>query len=206
MAEGRLRLYLSTERTGATWRLSRRPGAPGGFIPLVVDMADRRDVDRPSVGGILDKQIDTANGLVFASNPSSAATEVSGLTSGSLDFVTNKRDLDFEIDLYELMPSGDYFMLAPYWTRASQAADPTRRQLLSPGKHRRLTFEGMRLMSRKLAAGSRIVAVVSVIKDPGREINYGSGKPVIDESIADAGAPLQVKWFNDSYIDLPIGR
>jgi putative CocE/NonD family hydrolase len=206
MATGKLRLYLSAERKGATWGLSRTPGAPEGFVPLTIDLADRRDVDRPSIGGVLDKQIDTANGLVFVSDPLPAATEVSGLPSGEIDLVANKRDLDFEIDLYELMPSGDYFALAPYWSRASLVGDPTRRHLLEPGRHTRLAFRGIRLMSRKLAAGSRIVAVVSVIKDPGREINYGTGKPVIDETIADAGPPLQVKWFDDSFLDLPLGR
>jgi putative CocE/NonD family hydrolase len=206
MADGELRFYLSAEQTGATWRLARTPGAPGGYAPLTVDMADRRDVDRPSVGGVLDKQIDAANGLVFVSDPLPEVTEISGLPSGSLDFVTNKHDLDFEIDLYALTPSGDYFMLAPYWSRASQTADPTTRQLLKPGHHTHLTYQGLRLMSRKLAAGSRIVAVISVIKDPGREINYGSGKPVIDETIADAGAPLEIRWFSDSFVDLPMKR
>ena len=204
MSDGRLRLYLSAERTGAAWRLARTKGAPGGFTALTVDLADRSDVDRPSVGGVQDKKIDTSNGLVFVSDPLPAAAEISGLPSGALHLVANKHDLDFEIDLYELMPSGDYFMLAPYWARASQAVEPTRRRLLEPGRHAHLTFQGLHLMSRSVAAGSRIVAVVSVIKEPGREINYGSGKPVIDETIADAGAPLEVKWFNDSFIDLPV--
>jgi len=206
MADGRLRLYLSAGRTGETWRLTRTASAPIGFAPLTVDLSDRRDVDRPSVGGILDKKIDTSNSLVFVSDQLPADTEISGLPSGVLDLVTNKRDLDFEIDLYELMLSGDYFMLAPYWSRASQVADPSRRKLLEPARHTHLMFKGLRLMSRKLAAGSRIIAVVSVIKDPGREINYGSGKPVIDETIADAGAPLEIKWFSDSFLDLPVAK
>ena len=170
-------------------------------------LARRRvHADRASVGGLLDKHIDTTNGLVFMSDPLPAATEISGLPSGEVDLAINKRDLDFEIDLYELMPSGDYFALSPYWSRASLVNDPTRRHLLQPGHRTRLAFRGIRLMSRRLAAGSRIVAVVSVIKDPGRQINYGTGKPVIEETMADAGPPLQVKWFNDSFLDLPLGR
>ena len=206
MAAGRLRLYLSPERQGATWRLTRAAGPRGGFVPLAVDFKDRGDVDRKSVGGVLDKQIDTNNGLVFVSDPLPAVTEVSGLPSGMVDLATNKRDLDFEIHLYELMPSGEYFALSPYWSRASLMRDPLRRQLLKPGQRTRLAYRGIRPMSRRLSAGSRVVAVVSVIKDPGREINYGSGKPVIDETIADAGPPLQVKWFDDSFLDLPLGR
>ena len=43
-------------------------------------------------------------------------------------------------------------------------------------------------------------------KEPGREINYGTGKDVVDESIADATAPLQISWFGASYLDLPVRR
>jgi len=35
-------------------------------------------------------------------------------------------------------------------------------------------------------------------------VNYGSGKDVSDESIADAGAPLKVQWHNGSFIDVPL--
>jgi hypothetical protein len=34
--------------------------------------------------------------------------------------------------------------------------------------------------------------------------NYGTGKDVSDESIADAGEPLRVKWHNDSYVNVPL--
>jgi hypothetical protein len=48
--------------------------------------------------------------------------------------------------------------------------------------------------------------VLRVIKESGRQINYGAGKDVSDESIRDADMPLEIKWYTDSYIDLPIGR
>jgi hypothetical protein len=35
-------------------------------------------------------------------------------------------------------------------------------------------------------------------------VNYGTGKDVSDESIADAGKPLRVEWFNDSYVEVPV--
>ncbi|MCW6528640.1 CocE/NonD family hydrolase [Sphingomonas sp. MMSM20] len=206
MSDGHLRFYLTNQQAKGNWRLSPAAGTAGSFTMLRVDMADRDDVDRSAIGGVVDREIDAANGLAFVSAPLSKATEISGLPSGALDFSTNKRDLDFEIDLYELMPSGEYFMLAPYWARASQAVDPSKRTLLHPGDRVRIAFEGLRLMSRKLAEGSRIVAVVKIIKTPDREINYGSGKPVIDETVADAGNPLEVKWFGDSFIDLPVNR
>ena len=59
-------------------------------------------------------------------------------------------------------------------------------------------------MSHQLQQGSRIVAVLSVIKESERQINYGTGKDVSDESIKDATAPLEIKWYSDSYVDLPV--
>jgi hypothetical protein len=84
--------------------------------------------------------------------------------------------------------------------------DRNRRQLLTPGKRERLDFNAIRLMSRQMSAGSRLVVLLHVIKEPGRQINYRTGKDVSDETIADAGAPLQIKWYGDSYIDFPVGR
>jgi hypothetical protein len=32
----------------------------------------------------------------------------------------------------------------------------------------------------------------------------GSGKPVSDETIADAGEPLTLSWLPGSYLDIPV--
>jgi hypothetical protein len=46
--------------------------------------------------------------------------------------------------------------------------------------------------------------LLNIIKQPDLQINYGTGKDVSDETIADAGQPLQIKWFGGSYIDIPV--
>lgn len=197
MANRRLRLYLNAHR------LSEKASVDS-FVPLTVNLADRSDADRQAPGGgVVDKAIDTWNGIEFLSDPLPAPTEMSGLFSGRLDFVTNKKDFDFEIDLYELTPKGQYVQLAPYWSRASYVGHPDRRQLLVPGKRQWLEFKSIRLMSRRLQAGSRVVLVLSVIKGPDRQINYGSGKDVSNETIRDAGPPLEIKWYGDSMVELP---
>ena len=38
------------------------------------------------------------------------------------------------------------------------------------------------------------------------EINYGTGKNVSEEAIADAAQPLMIKWYNDSYINIPVKK
>ncbi len=45
---------------------------------------------------------------------------------------------------------------------------------------------------------------IGINKSSAYQVNYGSGKDVSDETIADAGAPMEIKWYNDSYIEIPI--
>lgn len=207
MADRKLRFYLDSARVGQTTRLTAQKPAEDTFIPLTVDLADRKDVDRmPPGGDILDKAVDTWDGLEFVSDPMTSSAEMSGLFSGQLDFVCNKKDIDFYVQLYELTPKGEYLQLSSYLARASYVRDRTHRQLLTPGVRQNLPFTSGRLISRLFEPGSRLVMVLSIVKEPGIEINYGSGKNVADETIADAGAPLQIKWFGDSFIDVPISK
>jgi uncharacterized protein len=207
MYKQKLRFHLSAVRSGEAYLLSERQASNDTFADLKVDLADRSDVDRTSPGGgVVDTAIDAWNGVEFVSDPLLESTEFSGLFSGHLDLTCNKKDFDFEIDLYEQTPKGEYVQLTSYWTRASYIADHNQRRLLTPGQRERLDFVSIRLMSRQFQRGSRVVVVLSVIKNSGRQINYGTGKNVSDETIADAKEPLRIKWYSDSYIDMPIGK
>jgi putative CocE/NonD family hydrolase len=210
MGARKLRFHLGAERTGDTWRLSERylsgkKPAPGGSVPLTVDFSDRGDIERIAPGGaILDKAIDTGNGLAFVSDPFQKPIEFSGLFSARLDLIASKRDLDFDIHLYELTPAGEYLQLSYYWARASHVGDRVHRRLLIPGRRQRLELESGRLISRRFEPGSRLVLVLSVVKQPNAQINYGTGKDVSDETIADAGEPLKVQWLGDSFVEIPV--
>jgi uncharacterized protein len=204
MANDSQRYYLSADASGHAHRLTAVPQAAGA-MHQTIDFADRRDVDVPSPGGgVQDRVLDSTNGLVFVSEPLAKGTEFSGLFSGHLDFIANKRDFDFQVALYELTAAQDYIQLAPYWSRASYVKDLAHRSLLTSGRRHSLDFRSMRLMSRQIAAGSRLVAVLSILKESEREINYGTGKEIIDESISDAKVPLRLTWFVSSYLDLPV--
>jgi hypothetical protein len=78
--------------------------------------------------------------------------------------------------------------------------------LLTPGKKEQLTFESGRLTSRQFEPGSRLVVVLGVIKQPGEQINYGTGRDVSHETIADAKEPLRIEWLDTSFITVPLGR
>ena len=170
---------------------------------LTVNFADRSDAEREG-GNVVDKAIDTANAVKFVDAPIEKPLTMSGLFSGHLAFTTNKKDFDFEVDLYELTAAGDYIQLSSYWSRASYNGHRARRVLLKPGKRQALDFTGNRIMTKLLQPGSRIVVVLRVIKEPGRQINYGTGKDVSDETIADAKTPLRITWSAESWIDVPV--
>jgi hypothetical protein len=51
-----------------------------------------------------------------------------------------------------------------------------------------------------------VVIVLSLVKQPNLQINYGTGKEVSDESIADGKEPLDVSWSDTSFVELPIAK
>ncbi len=59
-------------------------------------------------------------------------------------------------------------------------------------------------MSKKIEKGSKLLLLVGVNKNPNWQINYGTGKNVSDETVQDAGKPLEIKWYNDSYVEIPV--
>jgi putative CocE/NonD family hydrolase len=207
MAEGREAFHLSGEKRGEFYRLARSGEAlTAAGASLTVNLADRSDADRvsPTSGDLIDKNFDNWNSVTFVSDPFERPAEISGLFSGSLDFVTNKKDFDVEIDLYELDAKGNYLQLAYYKGRASHIKDRSVRQLLVPEEPTRLDFTSGRLMSRRFEPGSRLVVQIGVMKSPFAQVNFGSGKDVSDESVADAGEPLRIDWLPATTIEIPM--
>jgi uncharacterized protein len=78
---------------------------------------------------------------------------------------------------------------------------PTFNYPLKPGSIlQRLNF----FTAAKLSKSSRVVLVLSINNSPEWQINYGTGKDVSSETIADAAVLLQISWSNRSYIRLPV--
>jgi uncharacterized protein len=208
MADSHLRLHFGDTRVGEFYQMAERNSGANKFVSQSLDFKDRSDLDRvsPASGDIIDTVIDTYHSVVFETAPFDRSTDISGLFSGRLEFVTNKKDFDFQIQLYEHTADGKYFELSWYTARASYIRSRTRRQLLIPGERQHLDFTSGRLTSRRLKAGSCLVVQLSLLKSSDSQINYGSGKDVSSETIADAGPPLDIKWYGSSVIDIPIGK
>jgi hypothetical protein len=203
-----LTFYLSDEKFGDHFRLKTKKPSKKSFIRQEVDLADRKTVNNDEYYPypIIRKELDRTNGLFFLSEPFEQPVAVNGAFLGELKAAINKKDMDIGIVLYEVMPDGRYFHLSYFLGRASYAKDMARRNLLIPGKLESIPFERTRMVGKQLGQGSRLLVVLNINKNPFAQINYGTGKDVSDESIADAKTPLQIKWFSDSYVKIPVWK
>lgn len=177
-----------------------------GFEKQTLDFKDRESQNNYYTPQIIFDTLDASNGLIFKTQSFESDFSINGSFFGNLFATINKKDMDVSLALYELMPDGNYFFLTRYVGRASYAKDNTKRQLLKPNKKESIPFDNTRFVSKKISRGSRLVILLNINKHPFEIINYGSGKPVSDETIKDAGEPLQIKWHNDSYLKIPVWK
>jgi putative CocE/NonD family hydrolase len=203
-----LRFYLDGTGSGDQHRLTQRKAAHPVHWRQIVKLTDRKDYAWLAPADFTSRNLAIHNSLMFVSEPLSEPTELTGLFSGRLAFTVNRLDVDFNVTLYEQLPSGDYIYLfnPSYEFRASYVHDRVHRHLLRAGERERLTFKAERMTSRQLQAGSRLVMILGVNKRPDREINYGTGDDVSEATIADGRIPLKIEWYGDSSIDIPIRR
>jgi len=208
MTKGSLKFYLDATVSGEGHRLTQHRNPKAAFILQTVNLADRKDAAWTPSTDLISRSIATHNDVLFVSEPLAKPTEFNGLFSGRLDFTVNKMDVDLNIILFERTAGGDYVRLfsPAYEFRASYARDRVHRHLLKAGERQELSFRSERMTSRLLQQGSRLVMVLGVNKRPDREINYGTGGDVSEESIDDGKVPVKIRWHNDSYIEIPIRR
>ncbi|MBA3596830.1 MAG: CocE/NonD family hydrolase [Methylibium sp.] len=203
-----LRLYLNTRKLDGPHRLltSPTPAKGDGKARLSVDLADRSDASIPWPDALRTKQLPMRNSIRFVSDPLPKDTEIHGSLHGEFDITPSRQDVDLNVSLYEQTASGDYRLLfEPYDFRASYAGDRVERRLLRAGERQLLAFTAERVTAAKLAAGSRLVLVVGINKRADRQINYGSGKDVNSETIADAQEPVRVRWHVGSHVEIQTG-
>lgn len=148
--------------------------------------------------------IKITNSVAFESEVLDKDMIMSGNLSGVFNVSINKKDFDTDTYLYQISPDGKSYLLSTHIVRASYAKDNEKRQLLEPNKTEQIPIKNSYFMSRKIVKGSKLLLLVGVNKNPNWQINYGSGKDVSEETIKDAGEPLEIKWYNDSYVEIPV--
>jgi uncharacterized protein len=200
-----MRLYFSAQKEEGLFTLPYRQPPSDSKVVHEVALADRVKFHNfhSYPGQIIQGPLQYVTESIFATQPFGSATTIMGSFSGELNFVTNKKDFDLGVTVFEAMPDGKLFHLAHGLQRASYAENPEKRRLLSPGKPQRLRFETT-LTCRQMQPGSRLLVLVDVNKHPMAQVNYGTGKDVSDESVQDAVEPLKIEILSGSYFEIPL--
>jgi hypothetical protein len=195
------RLYLTGTRVSRRFSLlSPRESIPVASLRQRVDFADRTTTNTDSYPYlVVGKKPDMSDGLWFVTQPFQSPVVVSGF-DGVIRAIVNKRDVDVGLVLYEMLADGRLFQLSNFIGRASYAADMSKRALLTPGKVAAIPIRYATLFSKRFSKGSRLLLTVNVNRNPFAEINYGTGRDVSTESVADAKVPLDIQWLTSSYI------
>lgn len=205
MSNKSLKLYLTKEKVEDIHLLSKIKPQKVGFHYQEVDFSNRDEWNNDYYPDpIIRDYKDMGNGFNFISDPLEKSIIVNGSFIGELKASINKKDFDFGVTLYEVMPDGKYFSLSYIVGRASYAKDITKRTLLRPNKIEVIPFSNTHLVSKKINKGSRLLIYINVNKNPFSELNYGTGKTVSEETIEDAKEALKVKWYTDSFVKIPI--
>ncbi|MEP1447649.1 MAG: CocE/NonD family hydrolase [Paraglaciecola sp.] len=184
--------------------LTTQPQEATDYISQSVDMSDRQTQHNAQEWQVIKKELNEPNGLVFVTEEFQSSQELTGSITGHFALAINKKDLDIGFKFYELKENGETFALSRYISRASYARDMSQRQLLTANQKTIIPIVNSTMTSKLIKKGSRLVMILNVNKNPGAQVNMGTGKDVSDETIADAGEPLEIKWFSDSKIHIPL--
>ncbi|WET50577.1 CocE/NonD family hydrolase [Chryseobacterium indologenes] len=173
------------------------------FTQLTIDFKNRNDKDTYYTVSKKDS-IKTTNSIYFESEVLDKDLIISGSFSGLFNISINKKDVDTNIYLYQIQPDGKLIWLSSHIARASYAKNNEVRQLLTPNTIEQIPIKNAYVMSKKIEKGSKLLLLVGVNKTPYWQLNYGTGKDVSDETIKDAGKPMEIKWYNNSYVEIPV--
>jgi putative CocE/NonD family hydrolase len=149
------------------------------------------------------------NGVLYTSAPFADDTELSGSVRFTAYIKLDVPDTDFKVSLYELPPDGGSVLLTEDLLRARYRESLERETLVPPGQVLRYEFDGFPFFSRLVKKGSRLRLFLRSPNSIFLQKNYNSGKPVAEETAADARV-AHVTLYHDaahpSALDLPIGR
>lgn len=194
------KFYLQDHKNAAS--VFNKPDTQN-FTKQTIDFKDREQKDTYYKISKNDS-IKMTHSIAFESEVLDKDMIISGNLSGIFNISINKKDFDTDTSLYQIQPDGKSFLLSTHMVRASYAKNNEVRQLLEPGKMEQIPINNSYFMSKKIEKGSKLLLLVGVNKNPNWQINYGTGKDVSNETIEDSGEPLEIKWYNDSYVEIPV--
>jgi putative CocE/NonD family hydrolase len=137
------------------------------------------------------------NGVVYHSEPFTAATEISGYVRLTVWMALDVPDTDFQAALYEILPDGTSVTLTGDMLRARYRESLRQEKLVSPGEVNPYDFTGFTWFSRRISKGSRLRLVLSSPNSIQLEKNYNSGGIVAGESGKDART-AHIRVYHDA--------
>ena len=179
---------------------------PDEYIKQIIDLTDRTTQFNLKPYQVIQDKLEENHGLVFMTEPFEETQHLAGSITGHFAIAINKKDVDIGFNFYEVKPNGEAFHLSHYISRASYANDMSQRNLLRPNEKTMIPIVNSKMTAKLIEKGSRLVLVLNVNKNSGAQVNLGTGKDVSDETIKDAGEPLEIKWFHDSVINIPLKK
>ena len=187
--------------------MAERKPTKSGYLSQLVDFTDRTMIGENNYynPNVVSDSLPLSNGFSFVTRRFEKEVEFNGSYFGEFKMIINKRDMDYSMVMYEQTPEGEYFKLTQQCIgRASLSKDREKRQLLIPNQMETVPFTNVRMTSKKLRKGSRLILVLNANKHPHEQVNYGTGKDVSSETLEDGEEPLRIRWYNDSYVQIPI--
>lgn len=206
--KNKLTFYLSSKKDEHSNNLLLKESASKDFMDFKLDLKNRNDadnyIDPYTKLQIRDSIIKLPHGIAFETKAFENNINMVGSFSADLNFITNKKDFDYNIRLYVIEPDGKYFFLNETIGRASYNKDKETRHLLLPNKKQNLSITNTFFTAKRILKGSKLLISIGVNKNPYWEVNYGTGKDVSTETILDANEPIEIKWLGSSKINIPI--
>jgi putative CocE/NonD family hydrolase len=213
-------LYLSSSgsaedpfRSGSL--SSARPAASSRPDAYVYDPLDLRpaEIERtPFKDFITDQRYvlnSFGNGVFYTGEPLAEDTELSGHVRLTAWIALDVPDTDLKASLYELLPDGRSVLLAEDQVRARYRESLEAEAPVPPGQVLKYVFDGFPFFSRQLSKGSRLRLFLRCPNTIYLQKNYNSGKPVAEETRADART-AHVTVYHDaahpSALEVPVGR
>jgi hypothetical protein len=149
------------------------------------------------------------NGVFYTGEPLAEDTELSGHVRLTAWIALDVPDTDLKASLYELLPDGRSVLLAEDQVRARYRESLEAEAPVPPGQVLKYVFDGFPFFSRQLSKGSRLRLFLRCPNTIYLQKNYNSGKPVAEETRADART-AHVTVYHDaahpSALEVPVGR
>jgi putative CocE/NonD family hydrolase len=135
--------------------------------------------------------------LVYHSAPFAEDTDVAGYFRLNAWLAIDQPDTDFAVSIYEITADGRSILLTDDVKRARYRESLRQARLVTTREPLEYTFDSFLWTARRIAKGSRLRLVIGPNDSIQVQKNYNSGKPVSDETLADA-RPVKVTLVHDA--------